>query len=220
MADLPVQTITLDTELLSNQSDWIQARDELVLKCEQVQSIDSDEELNVAGKLQAGMTKIVKQLGKTRLGFTSPANDWVKALIAKEKELCKPLSDAIARLKRLNSDYATKKHKEAEEERRRLEAEEAERAMEQISEAEESGKSFDPDSVEIAQKPTGRIRTDANRTVKRWKFVVVDSNAVPREFCSPDEKKIRAYIQANKDKEQLFIPGVVASYEMSVESRG
>jgi hypothetical protein len=39
-----------------------------------------------------------------------------------------------------------------------------------------------------------------------WTFDVVDENAVPREFCSPDPAKIRAYVAAYKDK--AAIPGV------------
>ena len=38
-----------------------------------------------------------------------------------------------------------------------------------------------------------------SKTRKVWKFEVVNEKELPREFCSPDEGKIRAYMNENKE---------------------
>lgn len=53
-----------------------------------------------------------------------------------------------------------------------------------------------------------------------WTFSVDDPDAVPREFCKPDEVLIRQYMQnakANGAKlETLRIPGVTFTEKVSV----
>jgi hypothetical protein len=48
-----------------------------------------------------------------------------------------------------------------------------------------------------------------------WKFEVTDANAVPREFCSPDEKKIKAAFELG----MTDIPGVKFFQEAVVSAR-
>jgi hypothetical protein len=51
-------------------------------------------------------------------------------------------------------------------------------------------------------------------------FEITDADAVPRAYCAPDEKAIRAYMDAAKKSgasvESLAIPGVVFRKEIRV----
>ena len=66
-------------------------------------------------------------------------------------------------------------------------------------------------------------KSATNRMVERWDFEVVDANAVPRELCSPDERKIRAVLAAKKAEgykaDQIVIAGVKISATVQVQSR-
>jgi len=48
--------------------------------------------------------------------------------------------------------------------------------------------------VEVAES----ITVSKSKTRKVWKFEVIDANALPKQFLSADEKKIREYMNANK----------------------
>jgi len=53
-----------------------------------------------------------------------------------------------------------------------------------------------------------------------WTFTITDPDAVPRAYCAPDEKAIRAYMDAAKKSgasiESLSIPGVAFRREIRV----
>lgn len=51
----------------------------------------------------------------------------------------------------------------------------------------------------------------------KWTYEVVNADLVPRELCSPDPAKIRAYVEAYKDRAQ--IPGVVVTKDVTVAVR-
>jgi hypothetical protein len=53
---------------------------------------------------------------------------------------------------------------------------------------------------------------------KRWNFRVVDEAQVPRELCSPDDKKIRAYVAAYENRNA--IPGVEIYEDPILVGRG
>ena len=54
-------------------------------------------------------------------------------------------------------------------------------------------------------------------------LAVVDANAVPRELCSPDEKKIRAFIASKKAEgykaDEISVAGLRISATVQVQSR-
>ena len=66
-------------------------------------------------------------------------------------------------------------------------------------------------------------KASANRMVERWDFAVTDAHAVPRELCSPDERKIRAFLAAKKAEgykaDQIVIDGIRISATVQVQSR-
>jgi hypothetical protein len=56
------------------------------------------------------------------------------------------------------------------------------------------------------------------RSVNR--FEIVDASLVPRHYCSPDDRKIKAAIEALDDKTAIAIPGVRVWKETLVVAHG
>lgn len=206
---------------------WIAKRDAVMNTAAEVTAVASDQELQFAGEVQTEISKLVKKLETERKAVTAPIDDMKRAIMAKEKELATPLKAELERIKALTSAYATECARRIEEERRRREAEER-RAAEAAVAAEEAdpfGFNAPAPAAPAAapmQMPT-MPKSAANRMVERWDFEVVDANAVPRELCSPDERKIRAVLAAKKAEgykaDQIVIAGVRISATVQVQSR-
>ena len=178
-----------------------------------------------------------------RIEITRELDALKKRIIAAADESTKLLDEPMETVNRLLSDYAERKlaeqRKAEEKERKRREAEAAAAAEAAAKEAEMAAKfggagaeapeperpapsAVEPEVVEPEvvepekQKPV--IAGVAVRTT--WTFSVDDPDAVPREFCKPDEVLIRQYMQnakANGAKlETLRIPGVTFTEKVSV----
>lgn len=204
---------------------WIAERDALVTRAKSVVIVDSDTDLETAGEVQTYISKALKKLETERKAVTGPLDDAKKQIMAQEKELAKPLSDELTRLKALTSAYATECARRIEEERRRREEEERKAAEAAVAIEDNPFAPVAPSPAPAAAPmpmPT-MPKTSSNRMVERWDFAVVDANAVPRELCSPDEKKIRAFLAARKAEgykaDQLSVKGLKISATVQVQSR-
>jgi hypothetical protein len=207
---------------------WLAERGDLLARAANVAVVNDDYSLEVAGEVQTAISKAVKKLEAERKSVTAPLDDAKNQIMAQEKKLAAPLKAELARLKALTSAYATECARRIEEERRRREEEER-RAAEAAVAAEDADpfgfNSAAPEPVPAAQPmPIPSMpKTSANRMVERWDFAVTDANAVPRELCSPDEKKIRALLAAKKAEgykaDQIAIDGIRISATVQVQSR-
>ena len=192
------------------KAEWLAKRAKLVQGMGKITEVNSQEQLDVAGSLQTKAGKLIKALAKERLGLTRPLDAMKKEIMEQEKAMISQLQAEMERVKRINSAYATRVAAEAEAERQRIQAEEQAKAeaemAKQQTEAEKVREMFG-DDVEIMQEPvkveppaaplpTGKVKSSANKMVTRWEFDIVDSACVPREFCTVDERKIRAYLKA------------------------
>ena len=206
---------------------WIAKRDAVMNTAAEVTSVTSDQELQFAGEVQTEISKLVKKLETERKAVTAPIDDMKRAIMAKEKELATPLKAELERIKSLTSAYATECARRIEEERRRREAEERRAAEAAVAAEEADPFGFNapaPAAPAAAPMPMPTMpKSAANRMVERWDFEVVDANAVPRELCSPDERKIRAVLAAKKAEgykaDQIVIAGVRISATVQVQSR-
>ena len=178
-----------------------------------------------------------------RIEITRELDALKKRIIAAANESTKLLDEPMETVNRLLADYAERKlaeqRKAEEKERKRREAEAAAAAEAAANEAEMAAKfggagaeasgperpapsAVEPEVVEPEvvepekQKPV--IAGVAVRTT--WTFSVDDPDAVPREFCKPDEVLIRQYMQNAKSNgaklETLRIPGVTFTEKVSV----
>ena len=178
-----------------------------------------------------------------RIEITRELDALKKRIIAAADESTKLLDEPMDTVNRLLADYAERKlaeqRKAEEEERKRKEAEAAAVAEAAAREAEMAAKFGDAgaeapepeqpapsaDAPEVVEpevvEPQKKKPVVAGVTVRTtWTFSVDDPDAVPREFCKPDEVLIRQYMQnakANGAKlETLRIPGVTFTEKVSV----
>lgn len=206
-------------------TQWVAERDGLIALAKSVETVDSDESLQVAGDVQTRMSKAIKRLETERKNITSPIDDLKKKIMAEEKKLATPLSNELARIKNLTAAYATECARRIEEETRRREIEEARLAEAAAAAAESDPFGFDsvasvvPTRVPVADMP----KTTANRMVAKWDFKITNEHLVPRELCSVDERKIRALLAQKKAEgykaEQIVIPGIAITSSVQVYAR-
>ena len=209
-------------------ADWLANRDDMLALAKNIATVTTDADLETAGELQTRISKALKTLEAERKSVTAPLDDMKKQVMAEEKKLAKPLSDELARLKALTSAYATECARRIEEERRRREEEER-RAAEAAVAAEDAdpfGFNATPAEAIPAAQPLpvpAMPRTSANRMTVRWDFEILDANAVPRELCSPDEKKIRAFMASKKAEnykaDEIRVAGLKFTATVQVQSR-
>lgn len=175
-----------------------------------------------------------------RIEITRELDALKKRIIAAAEESTKLLDGPMEAVNKLLADYAERKlaeqRKTEEEELKRREAEAAAAAEAAAKEAEMAAKfggagAEDPepapsaDAPEVVDpevvQPEKKKPVVAGVTVRTtWTFSVDDPDAVPREFCKPDDVLIRQYMQnakANGAKlETLRIPGVTFTEKVSV----
>ena len=176
-----------------------------------------------------------------RIEITRELDALKKRIIAAADESTKLLDEPMEAVNKLLADYAERKlaeqRKAEEKERKRREAEAAVAAEAAAKEAEMAAKfggaeAHEPeqpapsaDAPEVVEpevvEPQKKKPVVAGVTVRTtWTFSVDDPDAVPREFCKPDEVLIRQYMQTAKANgaklETLRIPGVTFTEKVSV----
>lgn len=206
---------------------WIAERDVLIARAAGITAVTCDSELEDAGAIQDAISKALKRLETERKSVTAPLDEAKKLVMAQEKKLAAPLNERLAALKALTSAYATECARRIEEERRRREEEERRAAEAAVAAEDADPFGFNAPAAPVpaaAPMPMPTMpKTSANRMVERWDFEVVDANSVPRELCSPDEKKIRAFLAARKAEgykaDELMVKGLRISATVQVQSR-
>jgi len=236
----------INEEALTKQAEWLLARDTLLGSSQTVRQVTNASELNGSGLLQTEISKLIKELETKRLALTRPLDAVKKAITTKENELVANLVSEHARLKAMNNAYATMQMKLAEAEQRRIddlnrkqaqEAAEAQRKLDEENEEKQrkAQATFGfcqvvtpPEPVAVKPVPvyvpsvTGPS-SSSNTITKTWKFEIIDSKQVPREFCEVDDKKIRAFLAYQKSMgvniDSLQVAGLRLYAEANVGAR-
>lgn len=86
--------------------DWLAKRAELAERGKSITQVTTDEELEIAGKFETDCKKQIKALATIRLNMTRPLDEAKKTIMAKEKELAKPLEDEQSRVNKMTTAYA------------------------------------------------------------------------------------------------------------------
>lgn len=190
-----------------------------------ITAVQNDADARRAKNAVRAVKAVVNMIAEARLAATRQVDAWKKRVIEQEREFCAAANKEIDRVDKLVGEYVAAKAK-AEEEARK--AEEAKRAAElaeaqRIAEAEAAltGREIAvpvPVADAEPQKKAPIVHGVTARTV--WMFEVTDPDAVPRAYCAPDEKAIRAYMDAARKSgasiESLAIPGVAFRKETRV----
>lgn len=190
-----------------------------------ITAVQNDADARRAKNAVKAVKNVVKAISTARLDATRKADAWKKRIIEEEREFTAAANAEIARVDGLVGEYVTAKAKAEEEARLAAEAARAaelrQAQLEAEAEAALTGNAVAvpmqmPD--EEPQKKTPLVQGVTARTV--WTFTITDPDAVPRVYCSPDEKFIRTYMDEAKKSgasiESLKIPGVAFRKEIRV----
>jgi hypothetical protein len=154
------------------------------------------DDLSMVARLKSAMTK-------RREDYTKPLQALKTEFIATFNAVMDPLEEANKGLKAKLGTYAMVKKAAAEEERKAAAIAEVAR-MAQAATDEATGEIQDPPAAPEppapAPTPTTRGAIGVVNTTMVPKFDILNADMVPREFCSPDEKLIRAAVNAGTVK--------------------
>lgn len=170
-----------------------------------------------------------KEIGATFDPIIEQAHRAHKEAINQKKRHEEPLAQAERVIRGALAAYDAEQDRKKREEERRLQAEarklEEERRLAEAVEAEQSGDQEQAEQIIAAPvyvapvvlaKETPKVDGVSFRDV--WKFDIIDPDAVPREYLTPDEKKIGGVVRALKGAAK--IPGVRVYSEKTTAFRG
>jgi len=168
-----------------------------------------------------------KQVDDAFDGIIEQAHATHKAAIAKKKSFTAPLDEAEKIIKAEISRYTIEEEHRRAEAQRAAEAEarkrEEERRLAEAQALEEEGKGVqamhlldEPLMVPQVLLAPSTPKVEGVSSSDNWNFRITHPDSVPREFCQPDEKKIRQYVKAMKLTAQ--IPGVQVFVEKVIRA--
>lgn len=177
----------------------------------EARTVTTDLDVKPATEDLSIISKLKKAIEDKRKEYLTPLNDHVKTVNAAFKVLTEPLekADKITRDKILGY--------RAEVERKRREAEDINRAKDELARREAALNqgviTVDTTPVIVPTAPPEHVRTDMGSlgTAKVWRFEVMDFTALPEEYKLPDLVKIGKVIRAG-----VAIAGVRAWQEESL----
>lgn len=198
--------ITVSTELAP--TTILDGIEKTMSKAHMVQTIETRDQYAEAGELVKALNGFIKTVSDQRKELTAPLDAAKKSLTSQEKAITSPIMEEMARIKDTMAQYK-------EEEERRIFAEEtarreaeADAAMSAIIGIHGGSLTAQPilPTVELAAK------SDGATSVKTWDFEITEPEQVPRQFCTPDPKKIRAWMEYFKKIgtpiENVVMPGI------------
>ena len=202
--------MTPETENTSMVENQAQLRAEVQNVCAaEIIVVDQDTYVqanDLIGKLQTVRKEVVARFADPK----KKAAEAHKAICALEKDFLNPLDSRISALKNSTTNwYAAEQARiRAEEERKRREAEEAAQIA---AEAEAQGETelaqeavIEATMAQASVSTIPKVSGTSMRVV--YKAVVVDKNALPREYMMPNQAMIDYVVKTNHG--DIQIPGV------------
>lgn len=183
---------------------WIENRNTILAQSACIIGVQNQDDYSNAEAMRKIIKTSATELEKFRKQLSKPFSDAASRIKEIADNANEPLTKELARLNNLLIAYDTEiKRKQEAEAKAQLEAK-----------SDSPFASFIPSTL---APQTESIKKTASCIVERWTFEILDEVQVPREFCSPDEKKIRAYAVAYKEAGN--IPGVKIFKQSTVRSR-
>lgn len=198
---------TENTAMVENQA---QLRAEVQNVCAaEILVVDQDTYVQ-ANDLIARLQTVRKEVVERFADPKKKAAETHKAICALEKEFLTPVDNRISALKASTTNWFAVEQARiaAEEERKRKESEDAAQVA---AEAEEAGETELAQEAVVAAamaQASVTVMPKVKGTTMREVFraVVVDANAIPREYLIPDQALLNRVVQAHRGAIQ--IPGV------------
>jgi len=183
------------------------------------------ESYRVASQMRKGIAGMVDEIRAAFRPIIKAAHAAWQEALAKEKSYLRPWADADERLRAKVAGYLIEEKRKADEaeagrqaalrEKARIQQEMIAKAVaaDQAGKRAEASRILDlgaKQELELKVPPPAPAPRPSESTHLRtyWRFRITDPDLVPRNFCSPDEKKIDGVVQLMKDKHG--IPGVAA----------
>jgi vacuolar-type H+-ATPase subunit I/STV1 len=143
-------------------------------------------------------TDLLKKVEAERVRLVKPANEYTKAVNATARKMSEKLKDAVEGAKHRIGQF---RHRQELERRKAEEA--IKKASEKLQkELDEEAKKSGVEAPTVTPAPLPKKRKVAvsetgatAHTRKVWKYKVIDEGKVPRQYCTPDGKKINAAIK-------------------------
>jgi hypothetical protein len=220
---------------------WIEARDAILTEVEAIAAVADAETFEAGSELLRRITKTSNALEKFRKEFAEPFAEAARLVKRAADTAREPLEVAKGRLQNLLARYATEQQRKADEERKRIEAEQraaiekqmAERAAAEAAAADLGIDELPPEPEIVAPviiPETSRARADAVRVQESVEWEVIDEGAVPVAFKMVDDRRINGWLAQNKDlvrktlkdepyKSGDLVPGIRFEIKTKVMSR-
>jgi len=189
MEDQTMQDLII--EIKKDQQSIIEKKEHL--------TIQSDEDVQKASEVLTQIKARSKRIEEKRKEYVQPLNDQVKKINKDFKELLVPYLEAETFIKRAIGSYtdiqrlAAEKVLKEEEDQRRKEADEIAK-KENIS----TRKALAQIEKPIIEEKPKTIKTENSKIVTKQvaKFEIIDSEKVPIEYKTVDEKLVRKAVNA------------------------
>lgn len=156
------------------------------------QEIANQTDVDFANVILKHISEQVKMIEEKRKTFTQPLNQSLKEINSTFKELVKPLEKAKTILTHKVMDWRRAEQEKIRIEQERIAKEEERRRK--IQEAhEKQGHEVSEPVVMVRPEPL-KVK-DTTTTRKVWKFKIIDSTKIPREYLLVNEIEIRIAIK-------------------------
>ena len=201
------ETVVEDSKLALHQETEKEAQQaqSLLEQCGMLQ-IRTKEDIDFVAQVLAQIKGETKRLTTRQKEVTDPLNQALKAARALFKPALELLGQCEVKLK----GHLAAAHQAAEAQKRAALQEAHVQAVEGNTEA--AGQ-----AIEVAEAAAELPQAEGVSYKSTWKFAITNPDIVPREYCSPDHKKIREVVQLQKGATN--IPGVLVKEETQVASR-
>lgn len=169
--------------------------------------VKTPEQLQAAGDWRNKIKARLKQIDTERKEITRPLDEVKAKIMDKYRPVIEALEAAYKLFDRGIVEYLNEQERIRQEQQRKLEAEAEKKRQEAEAKAKEwADKGNEKKAEEWLDKADNVIapvvpetpKVEGITTRKDWDFEIVKPNEVPRDFCIPDEKAIRAFIKATK----------------------
>ena len=179
----------------------------MVLDTAQKVIVKTPQQAQNAGDWRNKIKAKLKQLDEERKELTRPLDEVKTKIMDKYRPAIEVLNIAYKLFDKGLSEYLAIQDQIRQEQQRRLEAEAEKKRLEAEAKAKEwadkgnekkAEEWFDKAENVIAPVVPETPKVEGITTRQDWDFEIINPNEVPREFCIPDEKALRAYVKATK----------------------
>jgi len=206
----------------------IQQFEETALKFQDFK-VTTQEQYTTAGDYLRSIKQSSKKLEDLRVSMTKPLDESKRRIMDLFRQPLEKLIQAELALKRGMLGYQQEQERKRREEEDRLQEiarKEAERLSRRADKAEDKGNIAKAEELRLKSQETASItpfvaptiqKAEGTSTKKLWKFEVVNSDLIPREYLTPDLIKIGKMVRASG--EILSIPGIKIYSEETLSIR-